>query len=333
MNAEKTPKKISSAYAHLRLRLLGLLLLALAFSVLYFAEKYVLSESNVLGDVAKNIVQISNIHTLNSEFDGKIVYAQGRVTASELVHDSLLGLEAKGLGLVRRVQYFQWEKSAEGANEQDGTRKEINGDRYIKSWMDEPQSLINDEKNNILIYEVENATLYAQQARLGAYKVVKNIVQKIEKTVPFTPQLTQDELEKLHIAVLAASERSDERSESIEQFYDDWNNGREYLLAHMQGNEIFLGAKRENPAAGDVRISLALIAEQEVSVIAKVNRDRLEPFKTANGKETFILVPGKVTLQDMLLRVQETHDVALWILRLLCVAGMCVALRMLLTVR
>ncbi len=325
MSAE-TNKKLS----FVRNAIIGLFLALLAIAALYFAERYFSKTSRTLEEVMQTVVNLPNIQKLNSKFDGKIVYAQGRVIGKELVQDETFGIKINALGLMRQVKYFQWQgrTAKEKEAQSDGKAKNAQKEAYAKSWMSKPLPLINDAKNNILIYEVESGTAYVRTAKLGAYTLSQKILQALDNFKIFKPKFTADRLENIHIAVLAASERSDELSESIEKFYANVHGEQESLLAHVHGNELFLGENFNKPNAGDLRLTFAAIAEQEVSVIAKVSGASLVPFTTSTGQEFFMLNVGNVSLKNMLKHSGGSNSSLLWIIRLVCLAFMGAGVRM-----
>ncbi len=302
----------------------SLLLVVLACGIMFFAEKHFFAQTHsldmALTEIKKSVIPLPHPANIDNSYEGKIVYVQGVIYNKARLEDAFFGVSADGLTLVRTVQYFQWlnsdqsKKELQTNSDTDFTEKNV----YKKAWTD--KNIDSIQKNNILILEVENSTMSGEPVTLGAYTINQNFLQGLKKSHPIPLKLNEVQLEKIHTGILAASERSDERSESIEVFYADTAHGIDYLLAHAQDNVLFLGKDYSVPRAGDVRMQFSAIAEQEVSLIARVQGDRLETFKASDGRELILLAAGKVSMQNLLQGVESSTNRIGWGVHLLCLA-------------
>ncbi len=323
-------KASDKATLHSRLFIGELILLLIILPFLFFGEKHFSEMSGAIGEAAENVVAMPNATKIDSAFEGKIVYTQGLATSKDFITDPLFGIKVDALGLVRDVEYYQWKNSTEKKKVQqsDGTTKTESKSVAKKEWVDEPQASMG--KNNTLILEVESGPIFVENAKLGAYSIGADLLIGLDESTPMQANLSQDQLERIHVGILAASEKSDAVSESIEEFYADTENGQEYLLAHVSGHKLFLGEEANDPDAGDIRIGFETIPKQEISVIAQVNGNALNVIKSSAGQELVLVSPGKVSLEEMLAEAESSNSIFQWLVRIACFIFLVIALRFML---
>ena len=84
----------------------GLVMIALATFLLYWNEGRAVRTGDAIAEAQMQTVALPGISTLDSSYDGKLVYATGRVVTEDTLTDSMFGITTKAIRLRRKVEYY-----------------------------------------------------------------------------------------------------------------------------------------------------------------------------------------------------------------------------------
>ncbi len=270
--------------------LFGLLLVALAFIVLWWNEGRAVKTAKSLEEGASSVVTISS-SAVAKENEQKLVHLTGMATTNEILIDADFKISLPAIKLRRIVEMYQWkeEKSEKKEKKMGGSEETVTTYSYKKVWDDNIISSENFKQKeghtNPTTFQYSSSEKIAQNVQVGGFTLSPSLIQKINKYEKLNPQ-TFDSTQK-------------------------------------SSQEIYIGRGNINsPEIGDVKISFEAVKPIEVSIVAKQVGNSFEPYKAEAGGEVELLEYGNVPAAKMFSEAQSTNTTMTWIFRIAGIAMM-----------
>lgn len=271
--------------------LVGVVLFAVAFPLLFWNEGRSVSRYKTLKEGAGAVVSVS-ADSVNSANAGKLVHVIGKADTGETLVDSTLGVSEKALKLKRIVEMYQWKETS-----QSETKKNVGGSTttkktysYDKTWSSRPINSANfkkpDEHRNPSSMPYSSTEMVAKNVTLDAFSLSPSLVNKINN------------YESLPLG-------------DAYQIPDSLQ-GKAILLDSV----IYVGADPASPDIGDLRIRFEVAKPIEASVIAKQVDNTFEPYSTKAGGKIELLQTGTHSADAMIQKEQDSNKVLTIILRI-----------------
>ncbi len=286
------------------------------------SEHTTIIEKSTIQELNKNVLILPDTQSVHKEFNGKTVYAQGKVETQNLLSHAEFGaelgaefgaefgIEAKSLGLKCTVHYYQWHL-------QTGTDRTFMN-RYIKKW----KSYLSDVKgkDNTLIADYHKFKIYTKDSYLGAYSVSEEILSTFP--MPFydyAVQLSWQQMEDIQKTLIAKAQNRQEFSESLLAYDELVRQGKNPSLVHMLlDGTVYLGLDPQNPRIGDIQLSFSVAPHEIImSAIVQQNGNTLEPYKNEHGEIiTSVIESGEISLPKLLSTAQFSTSDFQWVSRI-----------------
>jgi hypothetical protein len=301
----------------------------LGIGLLIYNEGRAVKTAKDIDEGRDNVVQVdlnsfSNISSLPSEYENKLIYATGDLNtnmASELLVDPIFGVSVgdksanssssstNGLGqgalkLKRSVEMYQWQESSTSKQTKKlngGTKTETTYN-YDKTWS---SSLIDsnefkrpgEETRNPTIFPFESLVLEADPILLG------NLIEVSESVIA-----NFDWFESIPVAL------DDVPDASLKANLTVYTN-----------SGFYYGVKNFAPTVGDARILFEVVEPDIISIIAQVKRGRtssnsntdynLDAYTTSRDGSLLIVKRGRFTSEELFIKADAENTTLAWILR------------------
>jgi len=283
----------------------GFLLLIVGTILLWWNEGRAVKTTKMLNEAAGVTVEMTDIGTVDPQFDGKLVHATGMTATIDSLIDPDFGIGVTGVKLVRKVEYYQWvEKSNSTTKDKVGGSQETTTTyTYEKKWVSAPVSSeeFRDPEyqgaNRIKI-AVDDLRQTAENVTFGAYRLNKSQIASISGEQPYV-----------------FSEIDTERITN--ELFKEECLADTTLAVKIQNNVVSFGRKSGVPEIGDVRVTFTKVLPCDVSLIAKVSGDTFDSYKAKNGKSFDLLQTGVLSADRMYEGQHSANKMWLWILRFL----------------
>src|SRR5271155_2709695 len=246
--------------------LFGILFVAISFILLYWNEGRAVDAIAALDQAARQVVEI-DAAAIDPNAEGKLVHLTGLMETSSPARDPVFGVGGDGLlRLSRKVEMFQWEeeKTTRSHKSVGGSETTETTYSYRKKWSDHPFDSTrfheaSNHRNSPM--PVESTTINADGVRLGAYRIVPNLLQEVTAFTPFEPETAPAGYQKI-------------------------------------GEFLYRAREIDNPVVGDLRVSFRAAPAQTMSVVAGLAAGSLAPFH-GNGYRIALVSPGTLTAGEM----------------------------------
>ena len=283
----------------------GLLLLVVGTILLWWNEGRAVKTTKMLKEAAGVTVEMTDIGTVDPQFDGKLVHATGMTATIDSLIDPDFGIGVTGVKLVRKVEYYQWvEKSKSTTKDKVGGSQETTTTyTYEKKWVSSP---VNSEEfhdpeyqgaNRIKIV-VDDLRQTAENVTFGAYRLNKSQIASISGEQPYV--FSESDTERI-----------------TNELFKEECQADTTLAVKIQNNVVSFGRKTGTPEVGDVRVTFTKVLPCEVSLMAQVSGDTFVPFTAKNGKSFDLLQTGVLSADQMYEGQHSANKMWLWILRFL----------------
>ena len=280
----------------------GIILIIAGTVILWWNEGRALKASDALKDFEKNYVELTDISSLNPEFEGKAIHATGVAKTTDTLRDAAFGIAVNAMKLARTVEYYQWTQKSESESKDKlgGSTETTTTYTYEPAWCDK-QVNSNEFKDpdykgkNFVLRVVDETEQLASNVTFGAYRLTEHIVESISGEEPAFPSLTEEQKKQLLANV----------SDST-------------VVVTVSGDQVYIGADPSNPHIGDVRITFTQVTSPEtISLLQKVVNDTFESYVAKNGKQFSKVEMGTVSSHNMITHQKSANKVMLWLMRLL----------------
>lgn len=273
--------------------LIGLLLLIIAFPLLFWNEGRAVHRSKTLKEGQGVVVTIAANNT-SPEHDGALVHMTGTATTEETLTDSVFGVSVRSaLKLRRTVEVYQWQEHAEESR----TTKAGGGEEvtttysYDKAWsptltsskqFKKPEGHTNPERKPF-----PNQTQPAGNVTIGSYKLTDTLLAKVN---PFTPiPLTEMMLENLSTDLVART--------------------------HLEDSRFYIGQNPSAPDIGDARVWFESVPPTEISLVSKRIGTTFEPWTSRYGTLELLQL-GQQDAATMFADARRSNTLWTWLIRL-----------------
>lgn len=227
--------------------------------------------------------------------EGNLVHVAGRIDPVGTPTDNLLGVSASGAaGLRRSVEMYQWveEKKSETRKTLGGGEETVTTYSYAKEWRSDRTDSDdfrdgNGHQNPEMPISSQRFTV--ERAMLGAFSVDGRAVADLGSDSP--------------VAVADAD---------LQRVADALGTTRP---VKTDGQTIFVSADRQNPAVGDLRISLTREDTESASFVGAQKGGSLAPYRTTNGRDLFLSSAGIETAAEMFNAAQSENTLITWLVR------------------
>ena len=280
----------------------GIILIIAGTVILWWNEGRALKASDALKDFEKNYVELTDISSLNPEFEGKAIHATGVAKTTDTLRDAAFGIAVNAMKLARTVEYYQWTQKSESESKDKlgGSTETTTTYTYEPAWCDR-QVNSNEFKDpdykgkNFVLRVVDETEQLASNVTFGAYRLTEHIVESISGEEPAFPSLTEEQKKQLLANV----------SDST-------------VVVTVSGDQVYIGADPSNPHIGDVRITFTQVTSPKtISLLQKVVNDTFESYVAKNGKQFSKVEMGTVSSHNMITHQKSANKVMLWLMRLL----------------
>lgn len=304
--------------------------------LLYWNEGRAVHSSDALDEAKQAVVKLTDINTVDSSFDGKLVHASGMAKTAETISDPIFGIKSNSIALQRKVEYYQWvEKSnTETKKKLGGGEERVTTYSYEKKWTAEPVDSQNFKKpaghHNTARINAGNETWHAKEVTLGAYRLPESLIRAIGGKTAYNITLSESEQKELEKQIIQDSPEYNQTEYANTSRYSSYSNAyrspyRSYghsspyaqKMLHIQGSTLYIGPNAHNPQVGDVRVTFTIVPQANVSILAKMQGDTFEPFVASNGNTVSKLSMGTVSSENMIQQAKEASSTTTWIFRIL----------------
>lgn len=270
--------------------LVGLILIVVAFPVLFWNEGRAVKTRKDLNQGAKQCVS-APADTVDQANDGKLLHITGMADASGELTDNQFGVSAKALKLKRKVEMYQWKENSETT-----TKKKLGGKEekttkytYAKVWAegrhDSSQFKSPNAPENPPV-SIQSQSWTASPITVGAYTLSPALAEKINHFSPLPITKPEGKIDPV--------------------------DGRKVQFSNGQ---YYLGNNPASPAVGDLRVTFMAAMPTDVSVVAQQHGSSFEAFTGDSGTTINMLQTGTHSAEAMFDSAQKSNKVMTWILR------------------
>ena len=274
--------------------LLGPVVVLIAIGLLFWNEGRAVDTARSLEEGAGLVVSVAAT-AVDPSKEGRLVHVAGAVVAPERLRDRAFGIEADGLRLSRKVEVFQWKETSHAE-----TRKKLGGGEetvttydYALDWTDRPvdgAAFKQPDGHRNPPVSVQGDTVSQPRAQIGAFALTPQQIAQLGAERPRPVEASEE----------AAIRRALGPSTAFRVF-----DGR-----------LHLGFDPAHPRLGDVRVSWAVAATPDATVVARQSGAGFTAFPTSNGRTIEILRNGSVGADQIFADAKSGNTLLTWGLRI-----------------
>lgn len=264
----------------------GLLLVPGSIALHAWNEYRTIHRTKGLAEAQRDVVSVSDVSQLMSEYDGKLVHLSGLAHTDEVLADEKFSIRENGIHLKRQVEMYQWDESSSRKND----RKTYS---YSKGWH---EGRINSENfhesghvNPALPFKGHRQS--AKQVTLGAYKLTSKLLKEMDNWQNIA----------LNEAAILEAVGSDGQGHFV-----------------VSGNELYWGKAKPSPGSpevGDVRMTFKVVKPADVSVMARLQGEKFSTYKTSNGEPIEDLYYGLMSSDELVGKLKTENTIMAWLIR------------------
>ena len=267
--------------------LFGLFLFFASIALLFWNEGRTVKRAAALKEGAGAAVTVDSA-ALDPAKEGKMVHFSGRTTVSGELADPLFGFSAPVLGLIRKVEMYQWEESVKTKEKINtgGSSDTVKTYTYEKTWSEDlidSGDFKEEGHANPQAFAVEPSEQFATGVTVGAFRIPDDRVPSMGSAVQ-VPAAPVD-------APLASGAPAG------------------LLRAPFGFYYSATGATNlpPEPAVGDLRITLFRKDPCDVSFVAVQQGDTIVPYVARNGRRVLLQANGAKSKDDMFESAQSAN--------------------------
>jgi hypothetical protein len=270
--------------------LIGLLLFAISFPILFWNEGRAVQTAKSLDEGAGAVVPVS-ADKIEPGNESKLVHMTAMATTDETLSDEDFRVAEKAIKLIRTVEMYQWEEEqhSEERKKLGGGSETITTYEYEKTWSDDlidsDQFKQGDIYRNPERMPFASQTLVAKKVTLGAFT------------------LSPEQIEQV-----GASEGITIDGKYVE-------GAPKKLKAKADTGMFYLGQDPKAPDIGDTRVKFATVKPHTVSIVGVQVGDTFAPYQASAGDALLLVTDGTQTAAQMFTAAQEANATLTWILR------------------
>ncbi len=336
--------RIKNAFAGI---VVGLVFIVGATVLLFWNEGRTIRTTQGIGEVREKCESLPDVTTVHSEFEGKPVYAYGKVETTATLIDPTFDISLEGvLRLRRKTEFYQWveESRTETRKKLGGGEEQATTYTYEQKWVDTPVDSNKFKEaghtNTVIASLEEIEEQVASPVTLEAYTLPEFLVRELNdfQTVtlgPISPEQIQTiggrltwnrPLSTVPVTVSANLVTVDNASTTMELPIDSTvipisqaavsqiTTQMVYPISMTQ-NTFYLGTPTA-PQNGDIRIRFEQVTSTDVSLIARQVRDTFEPYHTQSNIDFSAIESGTKSQDRLLDNAESGNQMMAWLLRL-----------------
>ncbi len=273
--------------------LVGIVLFIVGIPVLWLNEGRAVKTHKALKEGAQNVVSVEAA-TVDSANEGKLVHISGKAVTDDVLQDEQFGVSFNGIRLARNVEMFQWEEqtSTEKKKKLGGSEEEVTTYSYAKTWSSaaiDSSGFQEAGHDNPAALPFESAETEASHVTVGAFTLTSSQISRIGGMAPL-PLIAG-----LPLPAIA-------NISTIPNGFYVSKDGK---------------SSPEAPAIGDVKVTFAAAAAQDISLCAVQTGASFKPYVAKNGRSIDLLANGVKTADEMFTSAQRSNKILTWIIRLI----------------
>lgn len=268
--------------------LTGLVLLVFGFPLLWWNEGRAVRAARVHDEGASEVVSL-DAPVVVSDNEGRLVHVTGLATTEEMIRDPQFGISIRALRLRRTVEMYQWrEEPGSGDRSAPPGGGELGASVVVsKVWsgrlVDSTGFVAPLEHSNPASIPVRSEERVVGRATIGELTLSSELVLQIDSFEVVRPETVPV--------------------------------GAPHGL-RLDGERFFLGADPDRPEVGDLRVRFEAVYPVTVSVVARQERGRLEPYQSRSGRRLQMMEVGVHSAGEMFAADLNRNRAATWLLRL-----------------
>jgi hypothetical protein len=310
--------------------LLGVVLFIVAFPLLIWNEYNSVQTIRALEEGAGKCATVA-ADKVDPANNGNLVHTTGEAATTETLKDDQFGVSANALKLTRKAEIYQWVERSETKTEKKGGGKEVKVTSYYhdKKWVEKPvdSSSFNEDDathevpRNVGTLPYTDDKAYAQEPKLGAFKLTRTQVDDLDSKVPAADKTLPVTTEMLAALPNDVKER-DRLTVTDGGFYLPYKAKADAVKPpddETAPKDDAKGVKDDaaGPQIGDVRVTFTAVKPQKVSVLGQQKDGEIVPWESSNGVKVGDLRTGAHTKEQMFEALQGENAARTWILRLI----------------
>ena len=266
--------------------IVGLLLFAVSFVVLFWNESRAVDAITALDLGAKTVVSVS-AERVDPANQGRLIHLSGPVTVPAALEDKQFRVSAaNALRLSRQVEMYQWVET-----EEQKTEKSVGGGetttttyRYSRQWREgavESSRFKRPEGHHNPAMHHTSRRIDAQGAKIGAFTLDHSQITQLDAFEPLP--VTGD-------------------TPALPGF-------------RWVGEQLYRGTSPQDPQVGDLRVSFSVVTATSLSVVAAQSGNTLAEYTTTQGYGINLAAIGTHTAAAMFTQAKQDEATLTWILR------------------
>jgi hypothetical protein len=317
--------------------LMGFVMIIGATILLFWNEFNYVKQDNKLDAVQEACVDMPNPEKKSAEFEGEVVCATAMATTEEVLTDQEFGISENAIGLIRKVEYYQYVEHSESKSEDKlgGKEETTTTYTYKPEWVSSPVNSADFkdpayQNKNFTLAQVEEQKVYAKNVSFGAYVLSESLISSISSKEAVELNVNPQTLQSINTSVAntffavrgvsagaAAPAPQPAVADSTAAAADSvaTNNKVDLEYVHQAGNTLYYGRTANAPEIGDVRITFEKVVPAKVTIIAQVDGNTFKSYKTKYGSYQTLRM-GKMTSEEIFQDDHESNSMWTWILRI-----------------
>ncbi|AVM74016.1 TMEM43 family protein [Magnetospirillum gryphiswaldense] len=266
--------------------IVGLLLFAVSFVVLFWNESRAVDAITALDLGAKTVVSVS-ADRVDPANQGRLIHLSGPVTVPAALEDKQFRVSAaNALRLSRQVEMYQWVET-----EEQKTEKSVGGGetttttyRYSRQWREgavESSRFKRPEGHHNPAMHHTSRRIDVQGAKIGAFTLDHSQITQLDAFEPLP--VTGD-------------------TPAPQGF-------------RWVGEQLYRGTSPQDPQVGDLRVSFSMVPATSLSVVAAQSGSTLAEYTTTQGYGINLSAIGTHTAAAMFTQAKRDEATLTWILR------------------
>jgi hypothetical protein len=271
----------------------GAILIIASTILLFWNEGRAVTTARALAEGAGIVTEVDAAKP-DPAFEGKLIHVSGPLVPEGTLTDPQFGVKAEGAVRLRRiVEMYQWKEVSrqEERTNSDGSKTTTTVFDYQKAWSEQP---------------IDSATFKTTAAPRNPPMPVKGESFDIGRAGVGGFDIAGKGLGGLASAMPLPVAPSDMKG------FASFFSGQPLWL---DANLITIGADKDVPAIGDLRLRFEQVKLDTVSVIGTQQGRHIESYTTSNGREIYMVQAGSATAAAMFKDAIEGNVFLTWMLR------------------
>lgn len=286
----------------------GFLLLIIGTVLLWWNEGRAVKTAKSIKNAVEQTTPVASLDNYNQALNGQMICASGFAKTDDYVSDPFFGIGETAIRIERKVEFFQWVEHSQSKTEDKvgGKQETTTTYTYSKEWT---SSYVNSSefkdadyqnKNFVLMSNIENADFQAKNVTVGAYILPEGMISSISGSEPIAVSLSAEKIADLNKTVAQTLSKGDSVN-----------------FVTVTNNQVYLGENPNSPAIGDIRITFTKVMPATVTIWARAVNNTFEHYVDAkHGKGVGGLYMGTRSLESLQEQAESSNNFLTWLLRL-----------------